>query len=178
VWTGIEYQVAGHLIYEGMVDEGLCIVKGLRERHDGERRNPWDEFECGHHYARAMASWSVLLALSGFRYRAPEKAMGFAPRIQSRAFACFWSTGTGWGLFRQNIDKGSHTTEVAARFGSVEIGSLMLRTPASEGAHVQVSCGQSAVSATLEIESNEARVRLTSPIRVATGEHLRVILSW
>ena len=178
VWTGIEYQVAAHLIYEGFVDEGLCMVKGLRERYNGERRNPWDEFECGHHYARAMASWSVLLALSGFRYSAPEKAMGFAPRIRSRAFACFWSTGTGWGLFRQTIDGASHTAEVAVRFGTLELSSLTLQTPASEGSQVQVSCGGTSVPETVEIEDGEARVRCASPVRMATGASLWVVLSW
>src|SRR5206468_8582372 len=101
VWTGIEYQVAAHLIYEGLVDEGLAIVKGLRGRHDGERRNPWDEFECGHHYARAMASWSLLLALSGFHYSAPEATIGFAPVLSADDFRCFFSTGSAWGLYRQ-----------------------------------------------------------------------------
>src|SRR6185312_893520 len=56
VWTGIEYQVAAHMIYEGLVSEGLEIVKAVRDRYDGEKRNPWDEVECGHHYARAMSS--------------------------------------------------------------------------------------------------------------------------
>lgn len=68
----MEYQVAAHLIYQGFVEEGLAIVKGVRERHDGQRRNPYDECECGHHYARALSSWSLLLALSGFRYSAPD----------------------------------------------------------------------------------------------------------
>ena len=27
VWTGIEYQVAAHMIYEGMIEEGLAIVR-------------------------------------------------------------------------------------------------------------------------------------------------------
>ncbi|MDH7561587.1 MAG: GH116 family glycosyl hydrolase [bacterium] len=56
VWTGIEYQVAATLIYNGWIDEGLSVVKGARDRYDGLRRNPWEEIECGHHYARAMAS--------------------------------------------------------------------------------------------------------------------------
>jgi uncharacterized protein (DUF608 family) len=63
VWTGIEYQVAAHLIYEGSVEEGFRIVRAVRNRYDGERRNPWNEVECGNHYARALASWSLLLAL-------------------------------------------------------------------------------------------------------------------
>ncbi len=84
VWTGIEYQVAAHLIYEDMVEEGLAIVKGVRDRHDGVARNPWNEFECGHHYARAMSSWSLILALSGFHYNARERFIAFAPEGQRR----------------------------------------------------------------------------------------------
>ena len=73
VWTGIEYQVAAHMIYEGLIEEGHAIVKGTRERYDGVPRppigrNPWCEIECGGHYTRAMSSWSLLLALSGFRF--------------------------------------------------------------------------------------------------------------
>ncbi len=102
VWTGIEYQVAASLIYAGWIDEGLTIVKAVRDRHDGLRRNPWDEFECGHHYARAMASWAVLLALSGFLYDGVEQTMSFSPTIKSDDFQVFWSCGTGWGDFSMN----------------------------------------------------------------------------
>ena len=103
VWTGIEYQVAAHLIYEGYVDEGLAIVKAVQERHDGYRRNPWNEVECGHHYARAMASWAVLTALSGFRYDlvGSTPSIGFDPKINSDDFSTFFSTGTCWGVYTQ-----------------------------------------------------------------------------
>jgi uncharacterized protein (DUF608 family) len=98
VWTGIEYHVAAHMIFEGLVEEGLEIVRAVRDRHDGARRNPWDEFECGHHYARAMSSWSLLLALSGFACNAVRGSIGFAPRV-SGDFRCFVVTGTAWGTY-------------------------------------------------------------------------------
>ena len=107
VWTGIEYQVAAHCIYEGLVAEGLRIVEGVRERHDGARRNPWDEFECGHHYARAMASWSVLLALTGCRWSAVEGALSFAPKEEAMTdgvFRSFFACGSGWGVVEASED--------------------------------------------------------------------------
>ena len=58
---GFEYQVGAHLIYEGYLREGLAVCKAVRDRHDGRRRNPYNEFECGSHYARAMANYSYLL---------------------------------------------------------------------------------------------------------------------
>jgi uncharacterized protein (DUF608 family) len=104
VWTGIEYQVATHLIYEGMVEEGLRIVKAIRDRHDGVKRNPWNEVECGHHYVRSLASWGLLPALSGFRFDMTRRRMSFSPVVSAEDFSCFFSTGTAWGSYRQRID--------------------------------------------------------------------------
>ena len=101
VWTGIEYQAAAHMISEGLVDEGLTVVKALRSRFDGLARNPWNEYECGNYYARAMASYGLLVALSGFRYSAPEKTLYLQPRLEAnplgKPFEVFFSTATGWG---------------------------------------------------------------------------------
>ncbi|MEP7358245.1 MAG: GH116 family glycosyl hydrolase, partial [Anaerolineales bacterium] len=108
VWTGIEYQVAAHLIYEGWVDEGLEIVRAVRDRHDGIRRNPWNEVECGHHYARSLASWAVLVALSGFQCDLGRGVISFAPRLEASTeagqFNTFWSCGRGWGTYSQQRD--------------------------------------------------------------------------
>jgi len=97
VWTGIEYQVASHLIEEGFVNEGLTIVKALRSRYDGRTRNPWNEYECGNYYARAMASYALIGALAGFRYSAAERTLWFAPRLNVRPFTSFFSTAFGFG---------------------------------------------------------------------------------
>jgi non-lysosomal glucosylceramidase len=108
VWTGIEYQVAAQLIYEDQLQEGLEIVTAARLRHDGERRNPWDEVECGHHYARTMSSWALLLALSGARTDLNLNQLHFNPKMDvsddMTIFQTFWSTGKAWGTFRQEQD--------------------------------------------------------------------------
>jgi uncharacterized protein (DUF608 family) len=109
VWTGIEYQVAAHLIYEGWLDEGLELVAAVRARHDGVRRNPWNEVECGHHYARSMASWALLTALSGFHCDMGRGTLSFAPvanaSTEDGIFRCFWSCGRGWGTYTQRRDE-------------------------------------------------------------------------
>jgi hypothetical protein len=97
VWTGIEYQVASHLIAEGFVKEGLTIVRALRNRYDGRARNPWNEYECGNYYARAMASYALLGALAGFRYSAAQRTLWFGPATQVRPFKTFFSTASGFG---------------------------------------------------------------------------------
>jgi uncharacterized protein (DUF608 family) len=93
VMTGFEYTAAVGMIYEGQVEEGLKCIRSIRQRYDGRKRSPFDEAECGHHYARAMASWAALLALTGFQYSAVEKVMTFA----AKEGRFFWSTGYAWG---------------------------------------------------------------------------------
>jgi hypothetical protein len=91
--TGFEYTAAVHMLYEGLVEEGLDCIADIRSRYDGRRRNPFDESECGHHYARAMASWAAVLALTGFSYSAARRSMSFADRPGTH----FWSNGRAWG---------------------------------------------------------------------------------
>jgi len=104
VWSGVEYQVAAHLIYDGLVAHGLEIATAVRRRHDGYRRNPWDEVECGHHYARAMASWAVLLALAGFQCDVERRVLRFEPAMNQRSFRTVFTCGAGWGIYRQMED--------------------------------------------------------------------------
>jgi hypothetical protein len=96
VWTGIEYQVASHLIMMGAVEEGLDIVRACRDRYDGRVRNPFNEYECGHWYARAMASYGLLQSLSGARYDAVEKVLYLRPTVKGD-FRSFLSTEGGYG---------------------------------------------------------------------------------
>ncbi|WP_238010586.1 GH116 family glycosyl hydrolase [Dactylosporangium sp. AC04546] len=122
VWTGIEYQVAAHLIYEGLVEEGRSIVRAVRDRHDGRRRNPWNEVECGNHYARSLASWAPLLALSGADYDAPTATLTIRPRLDAPEVRSIFTTGTGWGTFAVDAD-GARLTLHA---GSLDLATLTI----------------------------------------------------
>jgi len=175
VWTGIEYQVAAHLIYAGLVEEGLTIVRGLRDRHDGERRNPWNEFECGNHYARAMASWSLLLALSGFYYGAPANQIAFAPAVNAEGFRCFFSAGSGWGSFAQQSGDGRFAASLELRAGSLRLERIALRSPAPP-TQASVALNGAALAAHLEQAGTSTVVVLDEPVALNEGETLEVEL--
>lgn len=96
--TGFEYAFAGLLISEGMIKEGLMVVRAIRNRYDGKKRNPWNEIECGSNYARPMASFALLPIFSGFRPDLPRKRIGFSPLLPGK-FKYLWSVGSGWGDF-------------------------------------------------------------------------------
>ncbi len=97
--TGFEYAFAGLLAAHGKVKDALRVVKAVRDRYDGEKRNPWNEIECGSNYARSMASFALIPILSGFAFDLPHKWIGFYPRVQTTPFKCFWSLETAWGQF-------------------------------------------------------------------------------
>ncbi len=126
VWTGIEYQVASHLIMEGFVAEGMAVVKGCRDRHDGIARNPWDEYECGHHYARAMASYGLIPSLSGFQYDHAAGRIGFEPKWRAEDFKTFWALDGAWGVYSQKIGKKTARIELSASYGSFTVREVAL----------------------------------------------------
>ena len=124
VWTGIEYQVASHMIYEGLVDEGLSIVRGVRQRYDGKVRNPWNEYECGSYYARALASYAVLLALTGFRYRAPDRRLEIAPKLEGDKGSFLFSVDSGWGSIHYEKKAGGVRVRIAVEEGQLEVAEV------------------------------------------------------
>ena len=188
VWTGIEYQVAAHLIYEGFVEEGLAIVKGVRDRYDGEKRNPWDEVECGHHYARAMASWSLLLALSGYEYSAPDMQIGFAPRISPEHFQCLFTTGSAWGIFSQELKDCHFMMKIEALYGELKLRRIHVSIPRAlqeDVTTVQVSRAAEdedrASSISIQKDSDRfgntrVAIDLGKPVLIKCGERIEVNL--
>jgi uncharacterized protein (DUF608 family) len=176
VWTGIEYQVAAHLIYEGFLDEGLAIVKAARDRYDGVRRNPWNEIECGNHYARAMASWSLVLALAGYRYSAQDRSLRLAPLVRAGDFKCFYSTGGSWGVLSQNATKTGRTAIVEVLYGKLELADFILRHAGSGPVRATAGKTPRSVPATIQAEDGELHVRLDPPVTLEAGDRLRVRL--
>ncbi len=121
VWTGIEYQVASHLMLEGMTQEGLDVVRTARARYDGRVRNPFNEYECGHWYARAMSSFGLIQGLTGARYDAVDKTLYLDPKIHGN-FRSFLSTATGYGTV--GMKNGKPFLDV--REGTIEVKKVVV----------------------------------------------------
>lgn len=116
VWTGIEYQVASHLMFEGEVEKGLDIVRTCRDRYDGRVRNPFNEYECGAWYARAMSSYAMLQALTGIQYDAVDSTLYIDSRIGDD-FTSFLSTETGFG----NVGLKDGKPFIEVKYGKIDV---------------------------------------------------------
>jgi uncharacterized protein (DUF608 family) len=180
VWTGIEYQVAAHLLHEGMLREGLSIIRGVHDRYDGRQHNPWNEVECGDHYARALASWGCLLALTGFSYDGPAQRLGFAPRWRPADFKAFFTAAEGWGRLGQCRSRQRQVNRLEVKHGELRLRELLLEVP--EGAEVRhVSRRVNGKLTRGEAPSQEGRrltVRPGKPLVLKAGDRLEVELRW
>jgi non-lysosomal glucosylceramidase len=180
VWTGNENQVAAHLIYRGLIDEGLALVKATGDRYDGVRRNPWNQIEWGNHYSRALASYSVLLALSGFRYSAVTQTATFQPRVQEENFACFFAAGTAWGLFRQQRSASLITAKLECRHGELKLRHLILAEHAKLGPEVNVSLTAAEgrkIACTAMNDAAGLQIQFPEQVVIAEGQSVTVSVS-
>jgi len=174
VWTGIEYQVAAGLIYEDCIDEGLTIIRAVHDRYDAKKRNPWNEVECGDHYARAMSCWGCLLALCGFEYDGPAGRIAMGPRITPDDFRCAFTAAEGWGTLAQKRAGGSQTNTISVRWGKLRLTEVDVQLPAAlKPAEVQLRAAKEPVETAPPIrDGNRLRVRLARPIVLETDQQL------
>jgi non-lysosomal glucosylceramidase len=170
-WTGLEYTVAALMMSWGMVAQGVEIVESTRLRFDGEKRNPWDEAECGHHYARAMSSWSTVLALSGFRYDGVSQAVIAVPPGAHDQFHCLWATGTGWGSFSLQRQGSRTVFELKVLAGTLSCRSCEI---AATAATAVVKSGGRSIENRVTRQAGRSVVTFGDTLRLPQNSEIRM----
>ena len=179
VWTGIEYQVASALLHQGLIREGLSILRGVDDRYDGRRHNPWNEVECGDHYARALASWGCLVSLSDLVYDGPAGSLGFAPRWQANDFKVFFTGAEGWGTLRQTRGENLQTNGIEVKHGTVKLREMVFEVPKGvkqPAARLEVN-GRMPSHRSTQV-GRRVRITLDESLVLQSGETLSVIHTW
>ncbi|MBN1284385.1 MAG: hypothetical protein JXB47_03210 [Anaerolineae bacterium] len=177
IWTGIEYEVAGLLLYEGMIDEALKVIAGVRARYDGTRRSPWNEVECGDHYVRPMSSWLLLEAASGVHYDAIHAALALMPRLNPDDLKCFFVAGDAWGRLVYEQDETRISARLELEYGALRLESLRLAWPENKklaGAVVRVNGSVTRVN--FGSAAGTVVVEPGKPLELKTGDVLEVRL--
>jgi hypothetical protein len=176
--NGFEYQAAGHMIWEGMIEEGLAITRAVHDRYHPARRNPWNEVECGDHYARSMASYGVYLAACGYEYHGPKQHLGFAPRLTPENFRAAFTTAESWGTFEQKDEGGRRKAKVKVKYGKLDLKTLSLQVVSREKpATVTASLAGKAVSAHAAVSGDRAVITFDKEITIQAGQGLLVELT-
>lgn len=141
---GFEFSFAALLISRGMIKEGLEVIRGVRDRYDGEKRNPWNEVECGSNYSRAMSTFSMLPIFSGMTFDMTRGHIGFAPIEGREKFRCLWSLQNAWGTV--TIDGSGATLDLLG--GEIALRSLGLAS--LRGKKIAVSADGKKVAAAVK----------------------------
>src|SRR5690606_385083 len=173
VWTGLEYEVAGLLLWEGQVEEALRIVEAVRARYDGTKQNPWNDIECGDHYVRAMSSWALLEAASGFGYDAATASITFAPVIDPDDYRAPFVARDGWGTFRQRRDAGAQEVSLEIAWGHLALKRLRLAPGDTERPATATLAGDE-LAVTTSRDGDRVAVDVSEPVTVSAGQTLTV----
>ena len=176
VMNGFEYQVAGHMIWEGMVQQGLAVTRAVHDRHHPSKRNPWNEVECGDHYSRSMASYGVFIAACGFEYHGPKQHIGFAPKLTPENFKCAFISAEGWGSFSQKIAGGRQTASLALKWGSLRLRTISLATSEKPGS-ATVKVGDKITASSLSWRDGKVTIMLINEVLLTAGQFLGINLS-
>lgn len=164
--TGFEYQAASHMVAEGLLTEGLAVTRAVHDRYAPQRRNPYNEIECGDHYARAMAGYGVFLAACGFETHGPGGHLGFAPRLSPDDFRCAFTAAGAWGSFAQSRRGGRLAASVEVKWGTLRLRTLALATPAAPASLRATTAGR---EVTVTSAWKDGRLLLTFPTDVTLG---------
>jgi uncharacterized protein (DUF608 family) len=182
--NGFEYQVAGHMIWEGLITEGLAVTRAVHDRYHPSRRNPWNEIECGDHYARSMASYGVFLAACGFEYHGPKGHLGFSPRVTdssvpgSGRFKSAFTTAEGWGSVLHNATPEGVESEIVLKSGKMRIRTLALGcVDGFLAKRVQVKARGKVIANRVEQSGGRILIAFEKDATIQAGQSIEVMVS-
>jgi non-lysosomal glucosylceramidase len=173
-WAGCEHALAATMMWEGLVDKALAIERSIDDRYSADKRNPWDECECGSHYSRSLDSYGVFIAACGFEYNGPAGFIAFSPRIHPENFKAAFTSAEGWGSFGQQIQDREMNAALTLRSGRLTIRQLALTDPRASTTTAICNVDGRPVSAASDFQANRALIDFSPPLDLHPGQTLTV----
>ena len=165
------------VVWEGMVEEAIAICNGIHQRYHPSKHNPFNEVECGDHYARAMASWGVYTALAGYEYHGPKGHLGFAPKITPENFRAAFTAAEGWGLFTQKRQTKIRRNRIDLRWGKLNLKTLAFTVPDDfDVARVSVTLDRIPIRSGYTLKDSRVEIKLTKRQLVNEDQTLEVAI--
>ena len=177
LWTGLEYQAACDMISAGLLQEGLTVIRGVNERYDAKKRNPWNEVEGAEHYSRAMHSWNILLVLGGYTYDGPTGKMSFAPKLSPENFKSFFSAAEAWGSFSQTANAAVQTASIEVKWGQLKLKEISLAlVGVKKPSRVTTTVDGKAVASSFGEKSGKAIITLEPDLTIVQSQRLVIVM--
>lgn len=170
--SGFEHQVASHMIWEGLVHEGLAVEHAIHQRYSAENRNPYNEIECSDHYGRSMASYGAFVAACGYEHHNPKGHLGFAPRLSPEDFRAPFTVAEGWGTYAQRFENNTLSVSLELNYGKLDLRTFSLEWP--EQSMPASGLSLSLEGATVETAGRRIVIRFSEPINLSSGKTLNI----
>ena len=181
--SGFEHAAAALMVSlakdakDPLLTQGLAVCRAVHDRYDASRRNPYNEIECSDHYARAMASYGVFIAASGFYGHAGQGLIRFDPKLGAADFAAPFVGSGAWGRFEQKHAAAGTAAKLEVRYGSLKLSRLEVRPPAGfTPGSSEVKCGERKLAHRVELKDGLAALILAEPLVLAAGQTLELSL--
>ena len=174
--SGFEYQVGAHCLAEGLLDEGLTIIRAVYDRYHPAKRNPYNEIECSDHYARAMSSYAALITASGFRHSGPDGMIAFAPVLNADAFKSAFTAAQGWGSYQRSKIGQRATETITLKRGTLRLRKFECAVPANTlGFLAQAKSNGSTIAASFTLMGSTLRCTLPADLNLVADDTFQVI---
>ena len=179
IMQGYDYDAANQMLARGMLTEGLAIYRANHDNYDGVKHNPWNEQQCGDHYARAMTAWGALIAISGFAYDGPAGMIGFAPTFKPDNFRAFFTAAEGWGSLAQKRTDEIQENRFEVKWGKLSAKTLVFKLP--EGKELRsatVTSASKQIDTVARQDGTKVTVDLGESITTIAGENVTATMKW
>ncbi|AQT69739.1 putative bile acid beta-glucosidase [Anaerohalosphaera lusitana] len=175
--SGFEHQVAAHMIWEGMLKEGLAITRVIHDRYNAKLRNPYNEIECSDHYARAMASYGSFQAICGYEYHGPKGYIAWAPKLRPDNFRAAFTSAQGWGTISQQRTKSKQTNSLKLKWGKLKLRTLAFDTGSSvQNSKALVKINGKNIRAKTTVQGSRITLKLENEAILESGDHLEAVI--
>lgn len=176
---GYEYGATSLMMWHGLIYRALAHTRTLHDRYHGSKRNPWNEVECGSHYARSMASYGLFTGICGFQYHGPKGYIAFSPRLTPENFRAPFTSAAGWGTFSQKRDGRIQTESIEVKWGKLKLKTLAFDLPeGSKAGNVSVKCAGKTVKAGFEMKNSRVVVHLRNDVNIQHAQTMEIEITF
>ncbi|MBW8040752.1 MAG: hypothetical protein FVQ85_12210 [Planctomycetes bacterium] len=176
---GYEYGATSLMMWHGLTYRALAHTRTLHDRYNGSKRNPWNEVECGSHYARSMASYGLFTGICGFEYHGPKGYIAFSPRLTPENFRAPFTSAAGWGTFSQKRDRNTQTESIKLKWGRLRLKILAFDLPNDcKAGSISVKCAGKTVKANFKMNNNRIVIDLLNDVNIQRSQAIEITITF
>lgn len=176
---GYEYGATSLMMWHGLTYRALAHTRTLHDRYHGSKRNPWNEVECGSHYARSMASYGLFTGICGFEYHGPKGYIAFSPGLTPENFRAPFTSAAGWGTFSQKRDGNTQTESIELKWGRLRLKTLAFDLPNDcKAGSISVKCAGKTIKANYEMNNNRIVIDLQNDVNIQSNQAMEIKITF